>query len=123
VDSGKKANDKGAFCVALRAVCDLNMWSLSLVWCCKTEKCRKIGANQVMGQLEKVSDTLQANGGPKPQRLAVCLECGKIQQTLHAAFKQCSRCRFARYCSLECQKKAWKKGHKDMCFEAKPPCT
>jgi len=30
-------------------------------------------------------------------------------------YKTCSECRFAHYCSRKCQKRDWKKGHKDQC--------
>jgi len=40
-----------------------------------------------------------------------CEECGKTEGKL----RLCTRCRQVRYCSTECQRKAWVGGHKDQC--------
>lgn len=42
---------------------------------------------------------------------ASCGECGKTEGKL----RLCTRCRNVRYCSTECQRKAWLGGHKDAC--------
>ena len=43
---------------------------------------------------------------------ALCNACGSP-----ANLKVCARCRVARYCSAECQKRAWKTGHKEQCMK------
>jgi len=48
---------------------------------------------------------VEEDGGEKP-----CDECGVI-----AVLNRCSRCKAACYCSAECQKVAWKQGHKAVC--------
>lgn len=108
----------GAFCVALRCHLDLDTWSLSLVWCCVNETCRKIGTARVMDQMKKVTLALHGDTSNVPEKRTVCMACGKIQESLAVKFKQCGRCRIARYCSPECQKNAWT-SHKSMCFVAK----
>ena len=40
-----------------------------------------------------------------------CAECGATDKKL----LRCGRCKNAWYCSLECQRKNWKTGHKDRC--------
>ncbi|KAF8601452.1 hypothetical protein BDV93DRAFT_608175 [Ceratobasidium sp. AG-I] len=49
---------------------------------------------------------------PQSEPANTCWECGNIGGTLMA----CARCKAARYCSVECQKKNWKK-HKPNCKE------
>ncbi|KAJ7509162.1 hypothetical protein B0H11DRAFT_1901306 [Mycena galericulata] len=48
-----------------------------------------------------------------PPRVFRCEECG----TLDAVFKSCGGCRLAHYCSLDCQKAAWKQRHRAGCFK------
>ena len=43
-------------------------------------------------------------------------ECQKIEPQV-GAFKHCGRCRLKYYCSIKCQKKHWKNGHKEECQE------
>ena len=45
----------------------------------------------------------------KTKRL--CFHCGKNGVKI----RQCSRCRTVNYCSKQCQKAAWKSGHKEAC--------
>ncbi|KAJ7764854.1 ankyrin repeat-containing domain protein [Mycena metata] len=49
-------------------------------------------------------------GGEAPRAQKCCDTCGKSDSPL----KNCARCRIARYCSSECQAKAWKT-HKKTC--------
>ena len=45
-----------------------------------------------------------------------CDYCGKGADELNnLVLSSCRRCRFAHYCSPECQSKAWHSGHKDHC--------
>jgi len=48
-----------------------------------------------------------------------CDECGKTEGKL----RLCTRCRLVRYCSTDCQRKAWTGGHKDRCGSAAPATT
>ena len=55
-------------------------------------------------------------------RLAVggqaCDFCGKSLRELGVTtLKTCSRCKSAYYCTVDCQKRAWKAGHKHHCRE------
>lgn len=65
--------------------------------------------------LQHEEDSPDAAGGrvaalPTPQALAVCLACGKGG----AELLRCSRCRSVRFCSVACQRAAWK-DHKADC--------
>ncbi|CAF0735161.1 unnamed protein product [Didymodactylos carnosus] len=44
-----------------------------------------------------------------------CTECRKYSENDRKSFPACSRCRAAWYCSADCQKRAWKHGHKIIC--------
>jgi hypothetical protein len=46
----------------------------------------------------------------------VCEACGQV-----GADKRCSRCMGSVYCSIECQRKHWKAGHKHKCAKAEKP--
>ena len=54
---------------------------------------------------------------PRPTPLA-CDKCGKTGVQL----KECSACQNVRYCSLDCQKAAWKH-HKPHCKKRQPAKT
>jgi len=41
--------------------------------------------------------------------------CTRLQQEDGSACKQCSGCKYMKYCSKECQKAHWKAGHKHEC--------
>ena len=63
---------------------------------------------------------------PNPQRLQnlmagrrLCDFCKKSESQLKKKVLTCSRCKGAFYCSQECQKKDWKKGHKRVCTSLK----
>ncbi|KAG0302761.1 hypothetical protein BGZ98_007263, partial [Dissophora globulifera] len=45
--------------------------------------------------------------------------CGKWE-TKPREFAKCRRCRKAKYCSKDCQSKAWNEGHRWWCIEKKP---
>ncbi|KAF9579362.1 hypothetical protein BGW38_004415, partial [Lunasporangiospora selenospora] len=45
--------------------------------------------------------------------------CGKWE-TKPREFAKCRRCRKAKYCSKQCQSKAWSEGHRWWCIEKKP---
>ena len=49
-----------------------------------------------------------------------CDFCG-AEQGEGEKFKFCSRCHEARYCSHDCQRKAWKAGHKTKCVKQEEP--
>ncbi|KAE9617109.1 putative ubiquitinyl hydrolase 1 [Lupinus albus] len=45
------------------------------------------------------------------RRYGACTFCGNLSS------RRCSRCKVARYCSVECQIRHWRSGHKHECFE------
>ncbi|GAQ85220.1 hypothetical protein KFL_002240210 [Klebsormidium nitens] len=47
-----------------------------------------------------------------------CSGCEKVE-TKRGEFRKCAACQNAVYCGRECQKSAWKAGHKDVCKGAK----
>ena len=49
--------------------------------------------------------------------LTTCWECNG--DLLDAHVDRCSKCNIARYCCRECQVRAWKSGHRDMCATLK----
>ncbi|KAF2469196.1 uncharacterized protein BDR25DRAFT_230166 [Lindgomyces ingoldianus] len=44
-----------------------------------------------------------------------CFECGATKSTNGNVLMRCARCRYAQYCSAECQKVNWSKEHKHLC--------
>ena len=55
-----------------------------------------------------------AQSKKKTTTTRVCDECGE-----RVALHKCSRCKRARYCSAECQREAWRGGHKAVCQATK----
>jgi len=43
-----------------------------------------------------------------------CANCGALNDK-EVKFKACGRCRYVRYCSVECKDQDWKEGHKVFC--------
>ena len=83
------------------------------------------------GTAEDVEAVVEATGFrmlPLPQALTTlllrarekagagpaCDQCGAGAST-DRPMLQCSACRRAKYCSADCQRKAWKAGHKKLC--------
>ncbi|KAF9917677.1 hypothetical protein BX616_000251 [Lobosporangium transversale] len=52
-------------------------------------------------------------------RQCAYIGCGKWE-TQPREFAKCRRCRKAKYCSKQCQSKAWNEGHRWWCVEKKP---
>ena len=48
-----------------------------------------------------------------------CGMCGKLPET-GATYSRCQRCKKIRYCSRQCQLKAWRAGHKESCGSRLP---
>ena len=69
------------------------------------KECRNRPAAK-LGNCPQVGFTRTREKGSLP-----CNFCGKIESDM----KQCSVCKRASYCSRDCQKKAWKAGHKNEC--------
>ena len=61
-----------------------------------------------------VGDLHQNERHPLKQKTA-CAHCGKVPGPADPGLQLCGRCRGARYCSPECQRAAWKGGHKQAC--------
>ncbi|KAK7317452.1 hypothetical protein RJT34_01703 [Clitoria ternatea] len=51
-------------------------------------------------------------GGGDGRRHGACAFCGNLSTT------RCSRCKAARYCSMKCQIRHWRSGHKNECCES-----
>ncbi|KAJ6456295.1 hypothetical protein C8R47DRAFT_1328763 [Mycena vitilis] len=50
-----------------------------------------------------------------PRRACDNIQCGKIQEK--RSLKRCSGCRELLYCSQECQRLDWQRGHRDVCAQ------
>jgi len=112
--------DNGSVALALSCVPVF----LTLQWGVKAESMKRL---LVLGQASEVSAAIAAGlqllGDARPllqQLLAtkkekvsllLCTACGEHQR---GAIKQCGACK-AVYCSEQCQKRDWKKGHKEVC--------
>ncbi|KLO11145.1 hypothetical protein SCHPADRAFT_487395 [Schizopora paradoxa] len=48
-----------------------------------------------------------------------CYNCGRIEESLETGLNKCKGCLVALYCSRDCQKEAWKEGHKRECKSLK----
>ncbi|RKP13898.1 MYND domain-containing protein, partial [Piptocephalis cylindrospora] len=49
-------------------------------------------------------------------RQCASVSCGRWEER-HREFAKCRRCRKAKYCSKECQSRAWADGHRYWCVE------
>jgi hypothetical protein len=60
---------------------------------------------------------------PRPEDLdakkGTCFACGAKKAEKGSNLLKCSGCRFAQYCSKECQTSEWKNGHKLICNQLK----
>ena len=74
---------------------------------------RKIAQNEMMRVMKDATVGIKKG---YDFRTSVCWECGKSPSGLvDAQLRECSRCQTACYCSVECQRSAWKEGHKQKC--------
>jgi hypothetical protein len=65
-------------------------------------------------------EPMTANVPPKTGELRtwqgyLCAACGVSEIEKELVFSRCSKCKDARYCSPECQKKDWKERHRRIC--------
>ena len=70
---------------------------------------------------EKMSNTnstteVEENARVRTRTQCSFYECKKVEPYI-GAFKHCGRRRLKYYCSIKCQKKHWKNGHKEECQE------
>lgn len=78
-------------------------------------------------KMQKVMMSTSLFGGSINERVTadgryqcMWMDCLKVQEEGSQPFARCASCRIARYCSPECQKKAWwKGGHKRVCKKYK----
>ena len=92
--------------------------SIPLVWaamagqkeCCRVlAKCGGLSVEQLDDLHQLVPPAIQ-----EELRKMQCFGCGRARR-LQESFRACSRCKVARYCCKDCQKKHWKEGHKKEC--------
>lgn len=76
---------------------------------CAAENCEAVARASYMMDMEDVttSQGLPSSNG--------CFRCGKKQQIGMAPLQRCSRCKVAKYCSVDCQRADWRI-HKQVCL-------
>ena len=74
--------------------------------------------SKIILHLSNANSTNQAEEAQEIRTKTQCSshECKKVEPQV-GAFKHCGRCRLKYYCSIKCQKKHWKNGHKEECRE------
>ncbi|GAQ87883.1 hypothetical protein KFL_003850040 [Klebsormidium nitens] len=77
-----------------------------------TQKARKERADSV--DLETSNLPLKQRHVYVERRKCSNTRCRMIE-SVAGSYKKCGRCKIAVYCSRECQKLAWKEGHKELC--------
>jgi len=60
------------------------------------------------------SPKVNRSGKPENMRYA-CAACGEIEDLTKSPLRRCAGCKITRYCSVECQRKHWRKRHKKDC--------
>lgn len=74
---------------------------------------------QVMISTSSTASSLRERVTADGRYQCMFTECMKMQEKGATPFARCASCRIARYCSPECQKEAWGKGHKRICKKYK----
>ena len=93
------------------------LWSCVMTQSCQRDECRKKVIPKLLARQKQEEAELYGIDLPSSsERRSVCAHCEKLQEVGAAKFKVCGQCRLARYCSTECQEKAWST-HKHFCFE------
>uniref|UniRef100_A0A0G4GW11 MYND-type domain-containing protein n=1 Tax=Chromera velia CCMP2878 TaxID=1169474 RepID=A0A0G4GW11_9ALVE len=84
-----------------------NSWVCTLLFCCC---CSRRGKKELM---------VSSESKKPPQQCAACgvLEGDGVKSS--ERFARCSRCKKPKYCSRECQKRHWKRGHKEECVDSR----
>jgi len=77
-----------------------------------------IGLENKLKKMSNTNSTAQVEENTRVRTRTQCssCECKKFEFQI-GAFKHCGRCRLKYYCSIKCQKKHWKNGHKQECQE------
>ena len=69
-----------------------------------------------MARMMSVASTKHMRASQKEAE--TCHYCGGVPQE-GAVLKKCAQCMIVRYCSPQCQKLAWRSGHKQQCMQMK----
>jgi hypothetical protein len=78
------------------------------------------GPNQPKRSTKKAIRAGVGHWGTSADLRQVCGNSGCTQVESTINFKKCSSCKNVSYCSKDCQKKAWKNGHKQACNDCRP---
>merc|ERR1712034_232364 len=128
VSSGKGNVDTISQCYVIKVECYIELGNKPMAKKVlhKLKRFRKIpGVNKTIIIFEKVikkmsntNSTTQVEENARVRTRTQCssYECKKVEPYI-GAFKHCGRCRLKYYCSIKCQKKHWKNGHKEECQE------
>jgi hypothetical protein len=74
-----------------------------------------IGKNPTPDEIERVAEIGKSKLGKASLTEGHCVGCGAVENKNGGDLLQCVRCKHAKYCSEECQRKDWKKWHKTIC--------
>lgn len=68
----------------------------------------------VQDEAQKLLNHADIESNENIKELVECFGCGVKSDVL----SRCANCKLAKYCSKECQTKAWKAGHKNLCKQS-----
>ncbi|AYU76060.1 MYND finger domain-like protein [Leishmania donovani] len=78
---------------------------------CNSANCEVVAKSRYLMDME---DATTAQGMPSPNGCFHCHKGARGAATTSVPLQRCSRCKVAKYCSVECQKADWKV-HKQVC--------
>ena len=68
----------------------------------------------LVGLLDEAKNLLNDSDLQAKTEKSACFGCFNVCEKI----SRCSSCKLAKYCSVECQQKCWKQGHKKLCQQA-----